>query len=192
VFELLDFLNQLDIKLFYTINQLRSPFFDFTMVRASDFGIFAPFILAFILFRLYRGSKKERVFWIIGVVTIILSDAICARLLKPVFARPRPYLSLDNIYVYKHAKWIITSPEIRGQFHMNFSWPSCHATNIWAATFYIWQYRVKYGLIMIPLAVLVSYSRIYLGVHYPFDCLGGLVVGGIIGVMSSYIARWLS
>ncbi len=189
--DFLAFLTQIDIRLFYTFNQLRSPFLDFIMIRASDFGIFSPLIGAFILFRLYKGGKKERIFWIIGIITIVLSDAICARILKPLFARPRPYLTLDNIYVYKGAKWIITNPEIRKHFHMSFSWPSCHATNIWAATIYIWQYRLKYGLIMVPLAILVSYSRIYLGVHYPFDCLGGLAVGAIVALIFSHIAKRL-
>ncbi len=183
------FLHQLDVKLFFLINQTRSHFLDMVMVTVSDFGFFAPFIAAFILYRLVKGSNRERVMWIIGIVAIVTSDALCARVLKPLVGRMRPYVSLDNVFLYKSGKWIVTNPAFRSSVKKSLSWPSCHSTNMWTAAFYIYGWKKIYAIPVFVLAFLVSYSRIYLGVHYPFDCIGGLFIGLAWGSLLVLIAK---
>ena len=186
---LLNTIHQADISLFFLINHARSPFLDKLMVKVSDFGLFAPLIAAFIAYRLFKGTNRERFMWVVGIIAVISSDALCARLLKPLVGRLRPYMCLDNVFVYKSGKWIVTSPGFRATLKASLSWPSCHATNMWTAAFFLWGWKRAYGILLFLLATLVSYSRIYLGVHYPLDCLGGALVGLVWGTMLVLIAK---
>ncbi len=186
---LLNTIHQADISLFFLINHARSPFLDKLMVKVSDFGLFAPFIAVFIVYRLFKGTNRERVMWIVGIVAVVSSDALCARLLKPLFGRLRPYEALDGVYLFKHSKWIITDPQFRKTIAGTLSWPSCHATNCWAVTFYLLGTKRRFGLLFAPIALLVSYSRIYLGVHYPLDCLGGILVGAVWAGVFVFVYR---
>ncbi len=186
---LLDTVHSMDESLFLMINHTRNGFLDWLMVRISDFGLFAPLIGAFLLYRFIRGSNRERAMWLAGILAIIASDALCARVIKPLVGRMRPYLSLDHIYVYKSGKWILTTPEFREAVKKSLSFPSCHATNMWTAAFFIWGWNRLYALPVFLLAFLVSYSRIYLGVHYPLDCLGGMLVGLLWGTLIVLIVK---
>ncbi len=186
---LLDFLYRTDVWLFMVINHARNHLLDTIMVRVSDFGIFAPFIAIFILYRLYKGSNRERVMWLVGIIAIITSDSLCARILKPLIGRMRPYLTMDHVFVYKSGKWLVTSPEFRAMAKKSLSWPSCHATNMWTAASYIWGWNRVYAIPVILLAIIVSYSRVYLGVHYPLDCVGGMLVGLMWGTLLVIIAK---
>ncbi len=186
---LLHFIHQLDVALFFTVNHARSPFLDAIMVHLSDFKFFFPFIAAFILYRMIKGSNRERIMWIVGIVAIVTSDALCARVLKPFVGRMRPYVDLDNVYLYKSGKWILTDPGFRIAVKKSFSWPSCHSTNMWTAAFFIYGWNRVYAIPVFILALLVSYSRIYLGVHYPLDCLGGFLVGLVWGSLLVFIAK---
>ncbi len=186
---LLQELHLLDVRLLLLINHARSPFLDHLMKTVSDFGLFAPLIAAFIIYRLIRGKPPERVMWIVGIAAIISSDILCARILKPLVGRARPFTSVDGLYVLKGSRWLVTDPTIRARFGPTLSWPSCHATNMWTATSYLMSFMPRIGLAVAFLALLVSYSRVYLGLHYPIDCLGGFVVGCLWGLLFVMLAK---
>ncbi len=159
------------------------------MVRASDFSFWVPIIAVFIAYRLVKGNNSERLMWLLGILLVITSDMLCARFLKPLFGRIRPYEALDGIYLFKHSKWIITDPLFRKTIAGTLSWPSCHAANCWSVTFYLLGTKGRHGIFFAPVALLVSYSRIYLGVHYPLDCLGGLLTGAIWGGIFVFVYK---
>ncbi len=186
---LLDTIHSMDVSLFLLINHARNGFLDWLMVRISDFGLFAPLIGVFLLYRFIKGSNTERIMWLAGIFAIIASDALCARVIKPLVGRMRPYLTLDHIFVYKSGKWILTTPEFREAVKKSLSFPSCHATNMWTAAFFIWGWNRLYAFPVFLFALLVSYSRIYLGVHYPLDCLGGMLVGLFWGTLIVLIVK---
>jgi len=179
----------IDTRLLLWINHARSPVLDHIMKTISDFGIFFPVIAIFILYRLYKGSAFERVMWVVGIIAVISSDALCARVLKPLVGRQRPYLDVDGLYVLKGSRWLLTNPEIRQNLGPSLSWPSCHATNMWTAASYLLSFMKLPGLVLALVAFLVCYSRVYLGVHYPFDTLGGMVIGIAWGCLFAAIAK---
>ncbi len=186
---MIDWIFQLDKALFFMINRTHFPFLNVIMIKASDFSFWVPIIAVFIAYRLIRGDNSERLMWLLGILLVVTSDALCARLLKPLFGRVRPYEALDGVYLFKHSKWIITDPQFRKTIAGTLSWPSCHATNCWSVTFYLFGTKRRLGLLFAPIALLISYSRIYLGVHYPLDCLGGVLVGAIWGGIFVFVYK---
>jgi len=180
-------LNELDTQLLFWINGLRNPLFDWVMPIITNVGSLIPFALIFIAWRLFKGNNRERLFWILGIMAILFGDAICTRLLKPLFARHRPYDVLDNLYLFKKETWLITTEKIRATLKIKYSMPSCHAINTWTAASYLFLSYKKGGILVTILAFLVSYSRIYLGVHYPSDVLLGAVLGIINGFWFHFI-----
>src|SRR6185436_16484549 len=83
---------------------------------------------------------------------------------KHAVGRPRPFLALDDLHVLLG----------RGK---SFGMPSAHAANMFAATMVLFLYYRRSLWFMLPLALLVSYSRIYTGMHYPGDVLAGIILG---------------
>ena len=166
---------RLDQQLTLAINSLNSPFFDVIMFWFSDRFIWIPFYVLLIFF-LHRQYGKHTWFKLLFVVILVfLSDQSSVHLFKNVFERPRP----------------CHNPEIGHLMHLvngkcggQFGFVSSHATNVFAlATFLFFQMQQKYAWIgwMFLWAALISYSRVYLGVHYLGDIIFGALWGGFVG-----------
>ncbi|NLH01378.1 MAG: phosphatase PAP2 family protein [Clostridiales bacterium] len=85
-------------------------------------------------------------------------------LLKPIVARPRPYVTIEGLS-------ILVNPL------QSYSFPSGHAASSFAAALaMVLFFGRKGGYAYIP-AVLIAFSRCYVGVHYPSDVIGGAIVG---------------
>lgn len=119
---------------------------------------------------LYTKNKKALRIFLVVLVAVGLADLIAAYLLKPLIDRLRP------CWVYE---WIRSADGCGGKF----SFPSNHATNAMtiAAAVTLWVNR-KIGAFLIFLAVAIGLSRVYLGVHYPSDIVGGFVFGWLVVV----------
>lgn len=109
-------------------------------------------------------------------ILIALSDQISVHLFKETFERYRPCHNLlikDKVHL------------LNGYCGGDFGFVSSHASNTFAlTTFLIFFFRRKdVALCMYLWAAFVSYSRVYAGVHYPFDVLGGMVLGIILGLI---------
>jgi len=124
------------------------------------------------------------------LVLISFSEWISSGVLKPVFDRPRPYHSLSHVHLYDRMlkTWSVT-PElkttIRGE---SLSLPSSHATNIFAAAVFLSFFFRKFWPLFYAIAILVGYSRVYLGVHFPFD----VFIGSIAGTLCGMIIAWFN
>lgn len=161
-----------DQKLFLELNSHHNSFFDFVMWWVSDMFIWIPLylFLAYKIFTCYRRSYKWIFLFI--VITITASDQISSNLLKNTVQRPRPTHEASIM------NQVHTLHDYKGG---PYGFASSHAANSFALAgflFFLFKKRFKYlHWLLIIWAAIVSYSRIYLGVHYPLD----IICGGIIG-----------
>ena len=178
-----------DISLFYLINRGgQNIFFDLIMPIISNIKYFLIPIGLFWFFLVLKKDIKTRTVAVIILLLIGVSNLVNSNLLKPVFHRPRPYKVMSNVHYYKN-NWHITSKIEKTKRVKKNSFPSSHAVNIFAAAFFLSYYFRKFWPFFYFIAVLVGYSRIYMGVHYPFDVIAGAVEGTLFGIMFVWISN---
>jgi undecaprenyl-diphosphatase len=113
---------------------------------------------------------------VLGVILlIIVSDQTGYRLIKELFARPRPCDVLTDV---------ITPIGCTGTY----SFPSNHALNNFAAAVFFYRLFPKLKWVLFITASLIAISRVYLGLHYPSDIIGGALIGILLGYIFSQIA----
>lgn len=177
--------NNLDHQLFLFLNGLHVGWLDPVMAFISSEMGWIPFyaVLVYLVFKKYQWKGL----WIIlGIAVLITcSDQLSAHVFKPVFQRLRPCHDpsiQDLVYLpYGHCG---------GQY----GFVSSHAANTFALASLIFmtlrQHYRKIGLVMFPWAILVSYSRIYMGVHFPGDVICGAAVGMMLGFGIGYLTTY--
>jgi len=170
---LLQQLNQLDHQLFLFLNGFHNTFFDYlmTVFTAEIFWVPLYFITAFIIGKKYG---KDSIIILISLGILILCADQFAGIVKHSVLRLRP--SHDPMLMpFTHTFFY------RGGLYSFFS---AHAANAFAyATFTILLFKNKnYTLFIIPWALLVVYTRIYLGLHYPGDIICGAISGMLFAI----------
>lgn len=183
---MIDQLIEYDQALLRFLNGFHTPWLDPIMLFLTETLAWLPLYL-FLLYLIIKEYKKESWIILLGVaLTILLADQITASIMKPYFARLRPS----------------REPTLEGLIHLvqgytggRFGFASSHAANTFgAATFFYLLFRnTKRWIIWLFLwAAFMTYTRIYLGVHYP----GDIVVGGIVGMICGWIgykfSEWLT
>ncbi|WP_220457235.1 phosphatase PAP2 family protein [Moheibacter lacus] len=167
---------QLDKEAFIYLNTLGSTTWDWFWVFLSERTYWIPFYL-FLLYLLFRnfGWKKTGVVLALTLLMVLFTDQI-TNLLKDGFQRPRPCFTPEFEGIMRGV-----GCERRGLY----GFTSAHASNhIAIALFLGLVFRNTYKW-MLPFlliwAALISYSRIYLGVHFPLDVICGGMIGLILG-----------
>ena len=177
---MMDFLIALDRQIFLALNALHAPWLDQVMYWISDTSIWLP-LYAFLVYRIFvilpRKQAVVAVLCIAAAVT--LSDQLSSKVIRPRVERPRPTWN-EEISAQVH-----TVNDYRGG---HYGFPSSHAANTFcAAVLIILLLRKPWTRLMIVWALIVSYSRIYLGVHYPSDIAVGAALGSLCAG-GSYVA----
>jgi undecaprenyl-diphosphatase len=166
---------ELDTSLFLFLNGLNSPFWDPIMLAFSGNVVWIPLYL-FLVYLMIKKHGLKGLLLLVGVAVVVtMGDQLSVHLFKNVFERLRP----------------CHNPEIQDLVHLvngrcggKFGFVSSHAANTFGvATFLVVWFKHKWLTISLLLwAAVVSYSRIYLGVHYPADILCGALLGAACGL----------
>ena len=165
--------------MFLFLNGKHNLFFDFIMYWSSNKYIWIA-LYVFLLFLLYKNHKNRTIIiFLLAISLITISDQITSGLIKNLVKRPRPSHEAtlaDSIHLVN---------DYRGG---DYGFPSSHASNSFSIAVFIFLLLnksypwIKY--VLFPYAILVSYSRIYLGVHYPGDVFFGMIIGALLGYLS--------
>lgn len=174
---MIEFLESLDTKLLLAINGCNSPLFDNFFYYISQTLVSLP-IYIFVIWNLFVLYKNMRG-WIVLMAIILsvgLSDLISVNFFKEVFLRFRPSHNLliqDSLHYVKNYKGGM------------YGFVSSHAANTFAFAIIssLFIRRKNVIIILCVWASIVSYSRIYLGVHYPADVFVGACVGTTVSIV---------
>ncbi len=179
----------MDQKYLFLINrEWTGPALDYLMALMSSFDAWTPPLVVLILVVLWRGGFRARTFVLTAALIVGFNDGVLARTLKRLADRPRPHQAVSEVRIVELAKAKPrllalgqplkikysrpTAGDVEGR-----SFPSSHTMNtLTVALVCACFYRRWGGLAFIP-ALLVGYSRIYTGSHYPSDVVVSIFLG---------------
>lgn len=182
-----DFFLPYENDLFFLINGSHSRFMDSLTVLFSGYTIWALPVLFLLGVLFYKKNWREWL-WVLLCIALLftLCDMLSSNIIKPLVGRPRPV-------VYPGIMEHVRSFEGYGKYLTGFGFISGHTTNSFGlAMFTTLLFRNRlYGWMIFCWAVVMGYSRIYLGVHFVSDVLGGMVVGVAAGCLIYAIYRFV-
>ena len=177
---MIDALITLDKKIFIFVQEhMQTGFLDFWMPIITNFDYWKIPIVLFLLALVIWGGKKGRIVAGLIIIVFILADQMSSNVIKPIFSRARPYMSFPNI-----SPLVNSSPK--------YSFPSTHASNIFATMALLSFYYRKFLLLNLFIAIVVSFSRVYVRVHYPSDIVAGAILGITCAVVVIYMERLIN
>jgi len=171
---MLDYLSFLDTTLFLFVNvTLSNPVTNWLMPIVTSDNLLRILFAVSMLLLLWKGDTRMRWLVLFAIVTVAIADQVSSNFLKHLIARTRPCHTLTNINLLVGCGG-------------GYSMPSSHAANAFAVAtlFAIHVRQAKYYLYIF--AGLIAVSRVFVGVHYPFDVLVGVIVGTMIGIAVAY------
>ena len=171
-------LSNIDTDLFLFLNGLHTSWLDKVMIAVTQMWVWVPLYLLLIYWTVKQYGK--RCWWIflaVGIV-VLCSDQLSAHVCKPLFHRLRPCYNAD-------LQDLIYLP--KGMAGGRYGFVSSHAANTFAVAAFLTPALRKdrnwMGIVLYLWAFISSYSRIYLGFHYPADILCGSLLGILIGLI---------
>ncbi len=179
----------IDYKLFEFLNgTLHNSFFDSVMPVITDSSnVLYGSVAMLVLYLILQKKKKEAfILAFFSLIAFALADAVAYRILKPFFGRARP---CNPAYFIDGANQLLTEARFLIGTKGSFSLPSNHASNMFAQATYWSLLYPKWGKILYPVAIFITYTRVYVGVHYPFDLFLGAVLGAVAGLFAYMCVR---
>ena len=163
---MIESIKQIDINILLWLNRSHNEFWDSIMWFATGKFPWLPFYIVLTSLLIWKYKKDAILMILLIALLITMSDQLASGLFKPFFERLRP----------SH------NPDLAGELHLvnaykggKFGFISSHAANVFSLAFYLTlvaRDKLKWmPFLIIPWAILVSISRVYLGVHYPTDIL---------------------
>lgn len=177
---MLEFLKDIDQKLFLIINGLHNSFMDFIMYYVTDSQFWFPFFGIIIIYLFWKLKWKALPIVLIAFIIVGSGDWLASGVMKPTFQRLRPCYDpaiMDKVHLIHGC----------GQ---QYGFVSSHGSTLFGMTAFLWLTLKK---IIKPVGWLwlwsafVCYSRIYAGKHFPGDILGG----ALVGIADALIFYWI-
>ena len=172
-------LESADRALFRFINlELSHPVLDAVMPLFSSNPFFIPVVLGLAIGLLWKGGTRGRVFVVLLAIILALGDAFVINTLKHALGRLRPFHDIADAHLLVG----------RGS---SGSMPSSHTSTWFAALLISYVFYRRSWRFMLPLALIVAFSRVYIGVHYPSDVAMGAILGAGYAAGGLIALNWL-
>lgn len=149
-----------NVTLFFTIFNLHghSQILDQLIIFAAEPLIYLIMLLSLVL--IFKGGIKEKKAFLLAFLGIIIA-ILLIKFIHLFFFEPRPWVTFNLAPLADH------SPDA--------SFPSRHATIIAVIAFTYIYFKSKWSILFLPVMLLIGFSRVFVGVHYPLDILGGFI-----------------
>lgn len=167
------FLLETDQEWLLQLNSLHAAWLDPIVFFLTKTWVWTPLYLILIALSIKNYKQKSWIVFIGIAITILFADQVTSSFMKPFFARLRP----------SH------EPALEGLLHLvnnyrggPYGFASGHAANTFGTALFFWlilHEHYRYAWLLFVWASVMTYTRIYLGVHYPGDILAGMLVGAL-------------
>ena len=166
-------------KLYQIAGPVLSPIMEFISFLGND-GICLIVIAVLLML-----PKKTRPYGTAMLLGLAIGALFTNLWLKVVIARPRPYVDQNSVF---YQIWVTMGQHMESDK----SFPSGHTTAAFASMVPLFiMCRKNVSWLALVFAVLMGISRIYLGVHYASDVIGGVIVGSVAGIIGYFVASLL-
>lgn len=172
-------LYDIDTTAFLIVNRSFSHWsLDRFFMTVTEFSHYIPPMILALFFFLRIDWKKTLAVAALAATTLALTDTLCSEVLKPLFNRPRPC----------NPELMVQGARCLAGLKSSLSFPSAHATNIFALATLLALLYPAGGFFFFAFAGIIGLSRVYIGVHYPLDVVGGAIAGSVVasGVYAAY------
>ena len=168
---------------------LQSPFMDFIMPWITLLGDAGIFWIACSLIMMFIPKYRKIGFSM--AAALLMGVVICNMIMKPAFARIRPY---DYQLQFMGRTWedLLLTGKLLVETPHDFSFPSGHTIASFEACIAILVRNKKLGIPATVLAVLIAFSRMYLYVHYPTDVIASVILGSLFALIGTWIVNKVS
>lgn len=152
-------------------NPILNPIF-IAITHLGDAGVF--WIALSLVLCFFKKTRKAGIFGLCALLMSVLINNVC---LKNMIGRIRPYEIIAGLEcLVKHAK--------------DYSFPSGHTgASFAAASVFIKELPKKFSIPALVVAILISFSRLYIGIHYPTDVIAAAIIGTAIGFLVCLIGN---
>ncbi|AGB04906.1 PAP2 superfamily protein [Aciduliprofundum sp. MAR08-339] len=155
-------LESINIHWFKIINSLagKNPYLDAFMILFAQYMIFI--VPIYLIYLFFRKNGEDRKFAVFVFISIVLSLGV-SMTISHFYYHPRPFAMGLGTTLISHST--------------DSSFPSDHTTLIFSfALPFLYLKRYREGAVFLTISVLIGYARIFCGVHFPFDIIGGFLV----------------
>ena len=197
----------MDQQLLFLINHTWAhPALDRLMATMSSLDFWWPFLIAFGLAAVIWGGFRMRMMLLTAGLAIAMTDAVAVRTLKDLMGRPRPHEMLEGVRTLDLAlarpRFLALAMPLKEEYSVarirpprGSSFPSAHAANNFAVAAVCAAFFRRWGWLLFLPAILVSYSRVYVGSHWPLDVVVSCLLGAGIGLLvvvavEAFWRRW--
>jgi undecaprenyl-diphosphatase len=180
----------MDRAAFEVLNKtFTSRLFDSLMPVVSNMLVWVvPLGIAWVVFFFFT-DRRGKIVALCCFVVIAATDQLSSHVVKPAVQRVRPCNVVPEARLYKDGQWQTTDKFALTTYVHSYSFPSSHAANIAGQAMYWGYFYPEISPLLAAAALLVGFSRIYLGMHWPFDVLSGYLLGIAVALTIAYPLR---